>query len=385
MPESLSPDRLLARALAGTAPAWPVAWQAPAATDRLLARIAYHGIGGLLFEQRSVLPGWPTAVLDNLREQAIARTMWEMRHRLLLATLLERFAAAGIPSLILKGSALAYDLYPSPASRVRGDTDLLIDRADLQPAREALAGLGYRLLGDAAPGLDDLNLQEVWQLRSADGGSHDLDLHWQALNSPALRDQLPFHECIAAARPLPRLHPAARGLDRARALLHACLHRAQHISSPYHVEGDTHYGGDRLIWAHDIHLLAAALEPEQWQQLCRIARAEGSAAACLAGLEFARARLGTAWPEEVTAQLRAAGTQAASRYLLGGRQVQRALLDLRAIPGSRLKLRYLGLRLFPSAAFLRDKYPRMQRAPLWLLHLRRLLDFFRHRAQGADR
>ncbi len=382
MPETAAIDNLLARTLAGELSPWPTTWQQPADQQQLMERVNYHGIAGLLFEQPTRLIGWPEQVFAALREQSIARTMWEMRHRIVLGELLDAFSQAAIKPLILKGSAFAYDLYATPASRARGDSDLFIAVQDLSRSREVLAGLGYQLLSDQHEQLEDLSLQELWELSMPDGSCHDIDLHWQALNSLALQNVFDFSDCAAQPLPLPRLHPAAQGLDRPRALLHACLHRAQHISTPYHVDGVTHYGGDRLIWAHDFHLLANSLSPDEWQQLCQLAISSGTAGVCLNGLEIARDRLGTALPVQVIELIRAVPSEPATGYLLGGRQVRRALLDLRAIPGVRRKLRFIRLRLFPSARFLREKYPRMHHAPLLLLHLRRLLDFVRRRPNG---
>jgi hypothetical protein len=377
-------DNLLASTLAGETTTWPTQ---PINNRLLLERIAYHGIAGLLFQRAAQLSGWPQSVLDALRGQTIATTMWEMRHKIVLSNLLSRFAEAGIQPLILKGSAFAYDLYTTAASRTRGDTDLLIALADLPKARELLPALNYQLISerhDHHAQLDDLQLQELWELVAEDGSRHAIDLHWQALNSLALQGLFDFDECTLTALSLPRLHPAARGLDRPRALLHACLHRAQHISSPYIVDGVTYYGGDRLIWAHDIHLLTANLSAAEWQQLCQLAIDGCCAGVCLNGLEIAQARLGSQPPTEALERLRKVPAQAATHYLLGGRQVHRTLMDLRAVPGLRRKLRFILMRLFPSAAFLRDKYPQMHSAPLLLLHLRRLLDFIRRRPDGAQ-
>lgn len=382
MPDTAAIDSLLARTLAGEVSPWPASWQQPADQQQMLERVSYHGIAGLLFEKPARLAGWPQPVLAAMREQSIARTMWEMRHRIVLGELLDAFSQAAIQPLILKGSAFAYDIYATPASRARGDSDLFIAVEDLSRAREVLTGLGYQLLSEQQEHLEDLSLQELWELVTPDGSCHDIDLHWQALNSLALQHVFDFSQCAAQPLPLPRLHPAAQGLDRPRALLHACLHRAQHISTPYHVDGVTHYGGDRLIWAQDIHLLANALSPAEWQQLAQLAISSGTAGVCLNGLEIARDRLGTQLPAQVLERLRAAPIQPETGYLLGGRQVRRALLDLRAIPGIRRKLRFIRLRLFPSARFLREKYPRMHHAPLLLLHLRRLLDFVRRRPNG---
>ena len=111
-------DKTLAAALRGEAPPWP--GDAPIAMG--LERVLYHGIAGLIVEAGPSLPSWPSTLLDDVREQAIAQAMWEMRHKVILAELLAEFRKAGITALLLKGTALAYDLYPSPAMRSRGDS-----------------------------------------------------------------------------------------------------------------------------------------------------------------------------------------------------------------------------------------------------------------------
>ena len=125
-------DALLAAVLRGEAPAWPAGGEAALAVERIL----YHGIAGLITERARDLSGWPSAVMAPVRDQAIAQAMWEMRHKPLLAELLQAFVDAGITALLLKGSALAYDLYPEPSIRARGDSDVLVAPDKLSEARQ---------------------------------------------------------------------------------------------------------------------------------------------------------------------------------------------------------------------------------------------------------
>lgn len=57
--------------------------------------------------------------------------------------LLEAFAAADIPMILLKGSALAHLIYPAPEVRPMIDIDILIDPAKKQAAVEVARDLGY--------------------------------------------------------------------------------------------------------------------------------------------------------------------------------------------------------------------------------------------------
>ncbi len=368
-------DELLASALRGDSPVWPAGQR----LDERLAvdRIAYHGIAGLLNEAK--LDGWPEPVMFFLRQQAIALAMWELRHRVLLGELLSRLADTGIVPLILKGTALAYDLYPLPATRARGDTDILVAADDLSATRSVLSELGYRRQPLDEGIADDLALQEVWSIDCDAGTTHHIDLHWQLINAPALGGVLKFATCVTEPLELPKLAPEARAMNRPLTLLHNCIHRAMHLTSPYIVEGTTYYGGDRLIWAKDIALLAGSLSAVEWEDFRRAAIDQEVAAVCVNGLEFARRTLRADVPDDVSRSLKAARVGGASAYLLGAGQAKRAWLDFVAIRGWRRKLAYLAARSIPSAAFMRGKYPAMAGQPLVVLHLKRMTDLVRPR------
>lgn len=378
-PTPANMDTLLATTLAAGSATWPEEWQGQAISDQLIERVLYHGIAGLLFEQAKRLHGWPEEVHAALRQQAIAQTMWEMQHKRVLSDLISTFAEADIHPLFLKGSAFAYDLYATPASRARGDTDLFIAQQDLPLARDLLTGLGFALQSEQHQNMEDLHQQELWTLSTKDGSTHDIDLHWQVMNSQALRSLFVFSDCAAQPLALPRLHAKAIALNRPRALIHACLHRANHISSPYYTNGIKYYGGDRLIWAQDIHMLANALSAADWESLCDIAITGGSAKVCQNGLEIAQARLGTQLPAGILERLGSAPGQTADIYLLQSRQFRRVLLDLRAVSGLRLKLSFIRANLFPSTEFLRSKYPHLHKVPVLFLHLLRLFELGKRR------
>lgn len=377
--DSVPIDRLLATALRGEDAAWPPQWSGGDQAAQMIERIAYHGVAGLIAGQAGKLADWPPAVLAWTREQGTALAMWELRHRKMLGDLLAALAGEKIVALLLKGSAVAYDLYPSPAVRARGDSDLLIAPGDLGVARSILARLGYRRHPLDEGIADDLALQEVWSQTCGAGTHHHIDLHWQLLNAPALRGVLDFASCSVDPHPLPRLAPDALAMNRVLTLLHTCVHRAMHLTSPYFVNGLTYYGGDRLIWAKDIDVLASALSDFEWQSFTRSALSQGVALVCLEGLNMANRTWGTPIPAEVLSSLAKAGKEQASNYLLGAHQMGRAWQDMRAIPGFRRKLAYISARALPSEDFMRAKYPSQKHRPLTLLHMRRAIDLIRKR------
>ncbi len=373
-------DRLVAAALRGEGTEWPAVWNDPRSQAAVIERVVYHGVAGLLVEADPALLPWPEPVLQSFKQEAIHRAVWEMRHRLVLCDLLTAFSDRGVRVIVLKGTAIAYDLYERPACRARGDTDLLVETGDLADAREILTGLGYVRSAASASDNDEFQLQEVWRFETLEGVAHHIDLHWQAMNSPALAGVLDTAECMASSMPLPRLCEAARAMDRVTMLVHALLHRAGHITAPFFSGGCVYYGGDRLIWIQDIDKLARAMNDTEWSALCEMARSRGVARVCLGGLDLAHRRLTTRIPDWVIAALDTApGRQPASAYLLDSGQLARNWRDLRAKRGFAVALSYLTQRILPSRAFMRAKYPAMTRRPIAWLYLRRLADLMRRR------
>ena len=366
-------DALLAAAMRGEAGDWSARLDPALGIQRIL----YHGIAGLIVEQACAAANWPAALIEPVRAQAIAQAMWEIQHKARLAELLVAFAEAGMTALLLKGSALAYDLYAAPAARARGDSDVLVAAIDLAEARRILDRLGFARDSGLSVA-DDLALQEVWSARD-DATWHHIDLHWQLLNAPALAGVLPFDRCADGAITLPRLGPGAMAMRHVATLLHTCIHRAMHITAPYFVDGRTYYGGDRLIWANDIHLLASSLSEAEWDAFAAAAVEQSVAEVALDGLDVARTALGTRVPAHVRSQLGEARGEAASAYLLSAGQARRSWSDLRAIPGLRRKLAYAAARLVPSASFMRSKYPALGDRPLVALYARRMIDLVRRR------
>lgn len=51
--------------------------------------------------------------------------------------------------------------------------------------------------------------------------------------------------------------------------------RAGHTQSPCIGDGVAHYSGDLLIWLYDIHLLAQAMSPAQWDEFLRLGFLDG--------------------------------------------------------------------------------------------------------------
>lgn len=300
-----------------------------------------EGVTGLLAQRLQAMPDAPPRLAEALAAQSRGLAMAELAQRGMLAKLLATLQAAGLPVLVLKGAALRAWLYPLPWLRESSDLDLLFrDRVDALAAVEALAALGFAAA--YAPGA---SAHEV--LCRHPGLRLDLDLHWALSASPALRSLPSFDELLAGSVPLPSYGESARGLGPADAFLHACVHRASNLQAGL---------GDRLKWLYDVHLLLASADDGTWDgcvDACVRARIAGIA---LDTLRATSSLFGTHVPVRVAEALEAArpaddidaGRLADWRYL--------QWRNLRALPGWRMRLRWLWGRLFPPAGYMRELY-----------------------------
>lgn len=280
----------------------------------------------------------------------------------MLEQLLSAFAKAGIQPVLIKGTALAYSLYPSPVLRTRGDTDLIVGLAARDRAEATLVSSGFKR--ELAVSGEFISYQACYVHGGSPGEWHTIDLHWKINNSEVLASLFTHAELLQRSRRVPALGPDALMTSEVDALLLACMHRATHKQNPYYVDGEAHYGGDRLIWLYDIHLLATRFGPPDWAHFLTLAKAKGLRTVCAEGLQRASDRFATPLPLDLLASLSCASTlEPASRYL-SGTGFRQQWMDFRAIPGALAKARFLRELAFPNADYMRQKYPSVR--PGWL-------------------
>jgi hypothetical protein len=375
-------EALLCAMLRGENPAWPVAGDADL-TAGFLERSLYHGVQPLFHylvkSEQVAAQGWPQAVLEECHWQAIAWTMWELRHQVLLKQVLELLAGMGVQPVLFKGTALAYSLYPGPALRSRGDTDLIVSMVDRVRVAEALEGLGFTREAGVSGAF--ISYQATFTLTEASGSSHSLDLHWRINNSQLLARLFSYEELRSRAQALPELSPHAFAASPVDALLLACMHRSGHKQSPYYVDGVAHYSGDRLIWIYDIHLLARKLTQDEWTEFMSLATQKGLRAVCLEGLALAQTCFSTPIESAVIEGLARHGHPEPIAQYMESSAVRRRWLDFCAIDGWRGKRGFLTEYLFPPAGYMLQKY--QDTGSTWLpwLYVRRMKDGLSKRLQ----
>ena len=352
----------------------PVAWPASNASEfdaRFYYCVAYHGVGPLLSRQLSLTLPCDRNVTESRR---LARELKdevavELARKNELVRALNALAESGVTALLLKGTALAYSIYPSPALRPRADTDLLIRSTDRAVTARVLSELGYEKPNATSGEL--VTYQCGYIKRDRFHIDHVLDVHWRISNTQMFSRALDYEELRSRSVPLAALGQHARALAPADALLLACMHRAHHIHSQYRVDGVSSSGGDRLIWLYDVHLLIHAMSPRELEEFTRLADKRGMRAICSDGLLRARQCFGTRVPEEVLPSLSRTGPSEPSAAHLRAGNMRHLLTEIRSLPCWRDRVTLLGEHLFPPPDYMLEKYAVTSRAWLPMLYLQR--------------
>ncbi len=332
--------RRLCEALTGAEP--------PATAADLFTVAAAHRVDVLLARRLDAR--------DRLRAAAAQALSWERA----VAALCDAAQRHGLDVLLLKGAALAYTHYPEPHLRPHNDLDLLIRRRDLDLAEAVLAGAGYTRDTEADA--------ELWTgqrhyTKATAVGAVMVDLHWRVANPLAFAEALPFDDVWARSTPVAALGPHARTLSAEDSLLLACLHRVAHHQNSVH-----------LLWLWDIHLLASRLPADEWTRFASRALTSKLGAVCAGSLSLARESFGTAVPEEIVAELRAAAGEPSAAFVgVGFSPFEVARADMAALTTWRARARLAGEHLFPAASYMRRRYPRCPAALLPLAYLHRII------------
>lgn len=350
------------------APAWPAAFCSQAHHEIIEERARFHGIAVLLGHAPDALSGWPAPVADTVRGEMRLAALWEALHRKMIAGIIEQLAEKGVSTIVMKGTALAYLYYDEPATRRRGDTDLLIRPDDLTAARTVLEQAGCYRREDP----HGLYFQETWLVDCGAGMVHSIDLHWQPSDRPVLQKILVAERYWQGRQPLRRLSPSAGAPDALTMLVHGAVNQAWHVARGYSVEDTRITGGRRLIWAVDYLRLTSGFDEGRWLELAAFCETHDAAAIVHQALDGARQDIGLAVPAGVMERLtQAASTSAANAYIADPDVVRDFWRDLRAASSLAVGLRLIHSLAFAPRSHLVEKYPHCAHWPTALLQLRR--------------
>lgn len=347
---------------------WPIKnnidWQT---SDRAIAvweRIDFHGIAVLLFNGADRLENWPDDLVERISEEARLIALWETTHRKCVGGLIVSLHNACIETVLMKGTSIAYSLYDDPSARRRGDSDLLVNPADLDRTRVILAKNGWYKRTDP----HGLSFQETWLHNMAEFFIHSVDLHWEPSDRPVLQRILSRVDYFENRRPLNRFAKGAYGSDIALTVVHAAINQNWHGTHGYFSQNMRLTGSRRLIWSIDFDLLVRNLDLAACARLINICLTGGVGPLVASTLRWASEDLGTSGWDDLIERLDAGVLDAdISRYLATKDDLEEFLLDLRTANTWKFKLSLIKRRGLPPRTHLIEKFPAAKGWPTILL------------------
>jgi hypothetical protein len=118
--------------------------------DEIFQSALLHGVESYL-HRRLMVAGirLPTALRERTERWLVIRDVWQSHVQSTLNDVLRQLNEACVHAVCLKGPLLGERLYPAPLTRPSADLDVLVARADLDKATNALAAIGYRPAKDS--------------------------------------------------------------------------------------------------------------------------------------------------------------------------------------------------------------------------------------------
>lgn len=295
----------------------------------------------------------PASALERLRMAYFATARRNLLAFHALGQAIDYLNTHDIPTLLLKGVALALSLYKNEALRPMGDADLLVPREDVPRAVALLRELGYTTrIPEVRPGAR-LDYDGELFLQADVAHAVPIDLHWNLINAPNYRRSAAEAWLWESAQPVTVGAAAGRVLCPEAQLIHLCAHKVLH-----HNEADADAGG---LWTYDIAQLLAE-HTIDWD----VVLAKAQALEMIAPLQQALPVVAPAWgislAEDVLARLAALTPTRAER-----RMMRRALApkktgvrsvwtNLWAMPDVWAAVRYVWHMAFPSITYMREHY-----------------------------
>ena len=353
-------------------------------SGRELAQVDWRGVAALS-EREAVAPLLfsvlrnqyilPSAVEKTLHRSYVITAARNTAIMHQLADVLRRLQGQGIPTLVLKGAALAASVYGEMAERPMGDIDLLVEISDTARALRALGECGYQRVDVDERGATSESFENEIMVARSGGASVPIELHWSLFDSPHHQRVLPIDWFwdTAVQRTVADTPAMTLGVDAL--VLHLCGHLV------------LHHHGQGLLWHHDL----AEILWRSSSELCwDVILSKGSQCDLVLSLQRVLHELETNWgapvPLWVRSRLAMARPTAAESRVVGWLTTEKRSVgarfwaDLASMSGWMERCRYAAGCLFPSSRYLMHRYgmPSPWLTPVfylyrWLVGLRGLI------------
>ncbi len=322
----------------------------PSEWDLVTEIATSYRVAPLLYQELKDQSIVPTTVRMALQREylGVARRNLFLFHE--LNKVLEHLNEAGIQTLVLKGAALAETIYGNIALRPMGDIDLLVSPEDAARALDSLADAGYVPGTEPQHGMALVYENEV-ALHKPGMESYLLEIHWALFDSPFYQ-QMPLDWFWQTRQVVETPTGSFYKLSPSAEVLYLCGHLALH-----------HAHEPVMLWLND---LAMILEHQQekidWSVFLEQTEAYHLVLAVRKTLETLLVDWEAAVPLNVVQALQELEVSTeeqkafAAQTAVNRPVAQRFWSDLSQMPTWRERLNYAGISLFPSPAYMRERY-----------------------------
>lgn len=254
-----------------------------------------------------------------------------------------------LPFLVMKGSALAYDVYPDSISRPRLDTDVFVPKELRFKVEDVLLNHGYSLIPNQAELLGQASYSKKFHQMT-----FIYDIHWQLFAHIPLRKIFNFAELWSERKKISNLN--AYTIDDSSALIVAGVHWVGH-----------HFLNPEPHWITDIQLLAKNRSQEWWNDFKKKCEIKGVQR--VLDQVFQASQVASPWTVAEVKNLK----EPLSYYLKPQRTtLSDSLMDLKFMK-SKERFAYLKLHLFPDLEFMQKNHAnRSTNHLLFFLYLKRI-------------
>lgn len=322
-----------------------------------------HGVTGLIHEKISTYS-------NNSFPQEFTKALGQYHNNYKILNnfidaeatkVLKQLKKEQIEVVVLKGFALAYQVYSEPSLRPKTDIDIIIRPQDSDKIKQILQSLGYTNPRGWEP--KAIINQFSYKKTLGKGISVFFDIHLKISNSKTIENILNYDELLASADT--NTIDGLNLINKPYALTHAVFHLLGHKAS-----------GDmvKLIWYYDIHLLITAINQNEKNELITLIRNTGLANLMTHILTLTEQYFPSNALTSLLDNLKDLPFNNTFNYLLGSTSGAKGLwLTIKATKGLRGKINIIQETAFPPAAEIYIKYGKQTKWPLGLLYIRRII------------
>lgn len=190
--------------------------------DWLVEISSVHGLLRTVYQAVSADPTAPNGLINRLREACLLDHGHTVELAMEAVRLHALLRASGIPSLLVKGPALAVQLYGQAAARSSCDIDLLVRPGSFGDARRILDEAGYQMATASPPDPSDKHL-----ILRGTPNQILVELHWR-LSPPAQEVVFDEEELWERSVSIPVAGQTVATLSLPDAVLHLAAHGRTH-------------------------------------------------------------------------------------------------------------------------------------------------------------